>query len=195
MANAAILCGALEGIGWSVDSRNAITNKGLDSVQSLNLVIQLHLKTVCKSMRSAPDPLRTGSYQEFNVFALYLRVTNKLSHGHAVQGKSLMDTIALEYASQVCHLKESKKGDEEGLMTFPEACWKVKILKVLKKLLKNNLGSNNGLYGNLHLLLHVIILQVKILHLKLNSLFPLKSVSLTLAIASSVSMLRSSTWC
>ena len=72
MADAAILCGALERIRWSVESRNAFTNKGFDSIQSLSHVTQLHLKTVCKSIRSAPDPVRIGFYQEYKLYALHL---------------------------------------------------------------------------------------------------------------------------
>ena len=59
MADAAMLHGALVRIGWSVESRkNAFTGKGFDSIQSLNTITWLHLKTVCKSMKSTQDPER-----------------------------------------------------------------------------------------------------------------------------------------
>ena len=45
MANAAVLCGALERIGWSVDSKDAFTYEGFDYIQSLNHVTQSYLKT------------------------------------------------------------------------------------------------------------------------------------------------------
>ena len=32
-------------------------------------------------------------------------------------------------------------------MKFPEACWKVTSWKMIKKMLKSNLGSNNGING------------------------------------------------
>ena len=195
MANAAILCGAVERIECSVESRNAFTTDRFDSDQSLSHVFQLQLKTVCKSMRSASDPMRTGSYQEYKLYALHLWVTTWLSQGQVVQGHLFRATSALEYASKFCCLEESKKEDEEGLVKSPDACWKVTFSKVFKKVLKNNLGSNKGIHGNLLLLLHVKILQVEILHFKQNSLFPITSVSLTPPIASSVSMLRSSTHC
>ena len=70
--DSAILCGALERIGWCVKSRNAFTSKGFDSVQSLSHVTRLYLKTVCKLIRSAPDPLRIGFYQEYKLFPLHL---------------------------------------------------------------------------------------------------------------------------
>ena len=81
MADAAILRGALERIGWSVESRNAFTNKGFDSIQSLSHVTRLHLKTVCKSIRSAPDPVRIGFYQEYKLYMLHLWVTTRLLQG------------------------------------------------------------------------------------------------------------------
>ena len=121
MANAAILCGALERTGWSVKSRNAFTNEGFDSVQSLSHVTRLHLKTVCKSIRSAPDPVRIGFYQEYKLYTLHLWVTTQLSQGQVVQGQQFTDAIALDYASKVCRLEESKKEDEEGLVKFLEA--------------------------------------------------------------------------
>ena len=50
-----------------------------------------------------------------------------------------MDAIALEYASKVCHLEESKKEDEEGLVKFHEAFGKETSWKTFKKVLKNYL--------------------------------------------------------
>ena len=79
MTNSAILHGALERIGWSIKSRNAFTNKGFDSIQSLSHATWLHLKTVCKLIRSAPDPVRIGFYQEYKLLALHLWVTTQLS--------------------------------------------------------------------------------------------------------------------
>ena len=133
MADAAILHGALERIGWSVKSRNAFTNKGFDSIQSLSCVTRLHLKTVCKPIRSAPDPVRIGFYQEYKLYALHLWVTTLLSQGQAVQGHLFTDAIALEYASKVRRLKESKKEDEEGLVKFPEAFGKETSWRMFEK--------------------------------------------------------------
>ena len=84
MADAAILRGALERIGWSVESRNAFTNEGCDSVQSLSHITWSHLKTVCKSIRSAPDPVRIGFYQEYKLYTLHLWVTTQLLQGQVV---------------------------------------------------------------------------------------------------------------
>ena len=78
MADAAILHGALERIRWSIESRNAFTDEGFDTVHSLSHVTQLHLKTVCESIRSAPDPVRIGFYQEYKLYALHLWVTTWL---------------------------------------------------------------------------------------------------------------------
>ena len=147
MADAAILRGALERIGWSVKSRNAFTDKGYDSIQSLSHVTQLHLKTVCKSIRSAPDPVRIGFYQEYKLYALHLWVTTRLLQGQVVQGQQFTDAIALEYASKVCRLKESKKKDEEGLVKFPEAFGKETSWRTFKKVLKNHLGTKKGING------------------------------------------------
>ena len=97
MADAAILRGALERIGWSIESRNAFTDEGFDSVQSLSHVTRSHLKTVCKSIRSAPDPVRIGFYQEYKLYALHLWVTTRLLQGQVVQGQQFPDAIALEY--------------------------------------------------------------------------------------------------
>ena len=147
MAYAAILHGALERIRWSVKSRNAFTNKGFDSIQSLSHVTRSHLKTVCKSIRSAPDPVRIGFYQEYKLYALHLWVTTRLLQGQVVQGQQFTDTIALEYASKVCHLEESKKEDEEGLVKFPEAFGKEMSWRMFKKVLKNYLGTKKGING------------------------------------------------
>ena len=147
MADAAILHGALERIGWSVESRNAFTDKGFDSVQSLSHVTRSHLKTVCKSIRSAPDPVRIGFYQEYKLYALHLWVTTRLSQGQVVQGQQFTDAIALEYASKVRRLKESKKEDEEGLVKFPEAFGKETSWRTFKKVLRNYLGMKKGING------------------------------------------------
>ena len=101
MADTAILHGALERIRWSVKIRNAFTDKGFDSVQSLSHVTQLHLKTVCKLIRSTSDPVRIWLYQEYKLYVLHLWVTTLLSQGQAVQGHLFTDAIALEYASKV----------------------------------------------------------------------------------------------
>ena len=141
MADAAILRGALERIGWSVESRNAFTDKGFDSVQALSHVTRLHLKTVCKLIRSAPDPVRIGFYQEYKLYALHLWVTTRLLQGQVVQGQQFTDAIALEYASKVRRLKESKKEDEEGLVKFPEAFGKETSWRMFEKVLRNYLGT------------------------------------------------------
>ena len=147
MADAAILCGALERIRWSVESRNAFTDKGIDSVQSLSHITQSHLKTVCKSIRSAPDPVRIGFYQEYKLYVLHLWVTTWLPQGQVVQGQQFMDAIALEYASKVCHLEESKEEDEEGLVKFPEAFGKETSWRMFEKVLRNYLGMKKGING------------------------------------------------
>ena len=147
MANAEILHGALERIRWSIKSRNAFTNEGFDSVQSLSHITWSHLKTVCKSIRSAPDPVRIGFYQEYKLYTLHLWVTTRLSQGQVVQGQQFTDAIALEYASKVCHLEESKKEDEEGLVKFPEAFGKEMSWRMFKKVLKNYLGAKKGING------------------------------------------------
>ena len=56
MADTAILCGTLECIGWSVESRNAFTNKEFCSIQSLTPVTQSYLKMTV---------LRIGCYLEY----------------------------------------------------------------------------------------------------------------------------------
>ena len=111
MADAAILHGALERIGWSVKSRKAFTDEGFDSIQSLSHVTWSHLKTVCKSIGSAPNPVRIGFYQEYKLYALHHWVTTRLLQGQVVQGQQFTDAIALEYASKVYCLEESKKED------------------------------------------------------------------------------------
>ena len=147
IADAAILRGALERIGWSVESRNAFTDKGFDSIQSLSHVTRSHLKTVCKSIRSAPDPVRIGFYQEYKLYALHLWVTTRLLQGQVVQGQQFTDAIALEYASKVRRLEESKKEDEEGLVKFPEAFGKETSWRMFKKVLRNYLGTKKGING------------------------------------------------
>ena len=64
-----------------------------------------------------------------------------------VQGQQFTDAIALECASKVCLLKESKKKDEEGLVKFPEAFEKVTSWRTFKKVLKNYLGMKRGING------------------------------------------------
>ena len=147
MADAAILCGALERIGWSVESRNTFTDKGFDSIQSLSHVTQSHLKTVCKLIRRAPDPVRIEFYQEYKLYALHLWVTTRLSQGQVVQGQQFTDAITLEYASKVCCLEESKKEDEEGLVKFPEAFGKEMSWRMFKKVLRNYLRTKKGING------------------------------------------------
>ena len=78
MADEAILHLALETIVWSVKSRNAFTEEGFDSIQSLSHDTQSHLKIVCKSIRSAPDPVSIGFYQEYKLYMLHLWVTTQL---------------------------------------------------------------------------------------------------------------------
>ena len=58
-----------------------------------------------------------------------------------------MDAIALEYASKVCHLKESKKEDEEGLVKFPDAFGKETSWRMFEKVLKNYLRTKKGING------------------------------------------------
>ena len=147
MADAAILCGALERFRWSIESRNAFTNKGFDSVQSFSHGTQLYLKTVCKLIRSAPDPVRIGFYQEYKLYMLHLWVTTWLSQGQVVQRHLFTDTIALGYASKVCHLEESKKEDGEELVKFPEAFGKETTWRAFKKVLRNYLGTKKGING------------------------------------------------
>ena len=147
MANAAILHRALERIWWSIESRNAFTNKGFDSIQSLSHVTQPHLKIVCKSIRSAPDPVRIGFYQEYKLYTLQLCVTTRLSQGQVVQGQQFTDAIALEYVSKDCRLEESKKKDEEGLVKFPEAFGKETSWRTFEKVLKNYLWTKKGING------------------------------------------------
>ena len=133
MADAAILHGALERIGWSIESRNAFTNEGFHSIQSLSHVTWLHLKTVCKSIRSAPDPVRIGFYQEYKLYALHLWVTTWLSQGQMVQGQQFTEAIALEYASKVCHLKESKKRGWGRIGEVSRSIWKGDKLEDVRK--------------------------------------------------------------
>ena len=57
-------CGALDMIGWNVGSRNTFTGNEFGSIQSLNSVTQFCLKTVCKSIRSAQDPVRIDIFQD-----------------------------------------------------------------------------------------------------------------------------------
>ena len=64
-----------------------------------------------------------------------------------VQGQQFTDTIALEYASKVCHPKESKREDEEGLVKFPETFGKESSWRTFKKVLRNYLGTRKGING------------------------------------------------
>ena len=45
----------------------------------------------------------------------------------------------------VCHLKESKKEDEEGLVKLPEAFGKQTSWRMFEKVLKNYLGTKKGI--------------------------------------------------
>ena len=74
-------------------------------------------------------------------------MTTRLSQGQVVQGQQFTDAIALEYASKVYHLKESKKEDEEGLVKFPEAFGKETSWRTFKKVLRNYLGTKKGING------------------------------------------------
>ena len=121
--------------------------KGFDSIQSLSHVTRSHLKTVCKSIRSAPDPVRIGFYQEYKLYTLHLWVTTRLLQGQVVQGQQFTDAIALEYASKVCCLEESKKEDEERLLKFPEAFGKETSWRMFEKVLRNYLGMKKGING------------------------------------------------
>ena len=67
---------------------------------------------------------------------LDLWVTTQLLQGQVVQGQKFMDAIALEYASIVWCLKDSKKKDEDGLMKLPEAFWKELSWRMFEKVLK-----------------------------------------------------------
>ena len=89
--------------------------------------------------------MRIGFYQEYKLYALYLWMTTRLSQGQVVQGQQFTDVIALEFASMVCHLKESKKEDEEGLVKLPEAFGKEKSWRMFEKVLKNYLGTKKGI--------------------------------------------------
>ena len=64
-----------------------------------------------------------------------------------VQGQQFTDAIALEYASKVCRLEESKKKDEEGLVKFPEAFGKEMSWGMFEKVLRNYLGTKKGING------------------------------------------------
>lgn len=142
MANAAILCRELERIGWSVECRNAFIDERFDSSQSLNNMTQLCLKTVCKLIRSAPDPVRTGIYQKHKINALHLWVTTWLSQGQTAQGQQYTDTTALEYAAKVCHLKEERKDDDKRMVNLPDTFGNETNWKMFKKMMKNYLATN-----------------------------------------------------
>ena len=58
-----------------------------------------------------------------------------------------MDAIALEYASKVRRLEESKKEDEEGLVKFPKAFGKETSWRTFKKVVRNYLGTKKGING------------------------------------------------
>jgi hypothetical protein len=116
VANAVILHGVLVRIEWSVESGNAFKDEGFDSIQSLNNVTQLNLKTMCKSIRSTPDPGRIGFHQEYKLYTLHSLVITWLSHEQIAQGQQFTDAIALKYAVRVFCFKESKKDDDEELM-------------------------------------------------------------------------------
>ena len=74
-------------------------------------------------------------------------MTTQLLQGQVVQGQQFTDAIALEYASIVCCLKESKQEDEEGLMKLPETLWKELSWRMFKKVLKNYQGTKKGING------------------------------------------------
>ena len=78
---------------------------------------------------------------------LHLWVTTWLLQGQVVQGQQFTDAIALEYASKVCHLEESKKEDEEGLVKSREALGKETRWRTFEKVLKNYLGTKKGING------------------------------------------------
>ena len=77
--------------------------------------------------------MRIGFYQEYKLYALHLWVTTRLLQGQVVQGQQFTDAIALEYASKVRRLEESKKEDEEGLVKFPEAFGKETSWRMFEK--------------------------------------------------------------
>ena len=54
-----------------------------------------------KSIRSAQDPMRIGSYEEYKLNVLHLWVTTWVSQGQPAQGHQFMDTITLEYTAKV----------------------------------------------------------------------------------------------
>ena len=70
-----------------------------------------------------------------------------LFQGQVVHGQQFTDTIALEYASKVRRLEESKKEDEEGLVKFPETFGKETSWRMYEKVLRNHLGTKKGING------------------------------------------------
>ena len=148
MANAGTLHGVLVRIEWSVESGKAFMDEGFDSIQSLNNVTQLNLKTLCKSSRSTPDPVRIGFHQEYKLYTLHLWVITWLSHGQIAQGQQLTDAIELEYAVRVFCFKEAKKSDDEELMKLSYTFGKDTSWMIFKKVLKIRLGTKKGINGS-----------------------------------------------
>ena len=62
-------------------------------------------------------------------------MTTWLLQGQVAQGYLFTDTIAFQYASKACCLKETKADDEEGLVKFPEEFWKETSWTMSKKAL------------------------------------------------------------
>ena len=58
--------------------------------------------------------------------------------------KQFTHMIALKYIAKVYHLKEAKKGTDEGLKKFPSAFEKETSWQMFEKVLKNNLRSKEG---------------------------------------------------
>lgn len=91
----------IQRIRWNVESRNSFTDERSESIQPLNNVTHLYLKTVSKSIRSAQDPVRIRSYEEYKLNVLHLWETTWVSHGQSAQGEHFMDSITLEYTAKV----------------------------------------------------------------------------------------------
>ena len=101
-------CDQLSNFMWSsredwleYESNNAFTVKGFDSIQSLNNVTWLYLKTVCKLIRSALDPMRVGFYEEYKLNVLYLWLITRKSQEQSAQKQQFTHTAPLEYAAMV----------------------------------------------------------------------------------------------
>jgi hypothetical protein len=69
----------------------------------------MYQKTMCKPIRSTPDPTTIEFYQEYKLTKLLLWVTTWLSHGQTAPRQLFTDAMELEYAAKDCCLEGANK--------------------------------------------------------------------------------------